>query len=239
MPEKCSSPKRPTQKRHIIDEENLSPSPKFLRDHNYAKSTNKMHSPLQKQDQSITNKKPKSKIRNLQQQIRRSKTKMTKMADIINDLQENLIIKGETADELHTTFDKLQLSIFYNTKNNNSTSPCGRRYTNDVKEFALTLNYYSPKAYQYVRSIIPLPNPSLIRKWSSSVECEPDFLVESFQSLKNELENSPMKKDCCLIIDAMSIRKQTEWETKNDQYAGFINYGEVTPEKQIPWLQKH
>jgi hypothetical protein len=93
--------------------------------------------------------------------------KMTKMADIINDLQENLIIKGETADELHTTFDKLQLSIFYNTKNNNSTSPCGRRYTDDVKEFALTFNYYSPKAYQYVRSIIPLPNPSLIRKWSS------------------------------------------------------------------------
>ena len=40
-----------------------------------------------------------------------------------------------------------------------------------------------------------------------------------------------MKKDCCLIIDAMSIRKQTEWDTKNDQYAGFINYGEVTPEK--------
>ena len=130
MPEQCPSPKHPTRKRHIIDEENLSPSPKFLRDHNYAK-------------------------------------KMTKMADIINDLQENLIIKGETADELHTTFDKLQLSIFYNTKNNNSTSPCGRRYTDDVKEFALTLNYYSPKAYQYVRSTIPLPNPSLIRKWSS------------------------------------------------------------------------
>lgn len=29
----------------------------------------------------------------------------------------------------------------------------------------------------------------------------------------------------------MSIRKQTEWDPKNDQYAGFINYGEVTPEK--------
>ncbi len=60
MPEQCSSPKRPTRKRHIIDEENLSPSPKLLRDHNYAKPTNKMHSPLQKQDQSITNKKLKT-----------------------------------------------------------------------------------------------------------------------------------------------------------------------------------
>ena len=157
-----------------------------------------MHLPLKKQDPEITNKKLKSKIRNLQQQLRRSKKKMTNMADIINDLQQNLIIKNEVADELHTTFDKLQLSIFYNTKNNTSTAPCGRRYTDDIKEFALTLNYYSAKAYQYVRSIIPLPNPSLIRKWSSSVKCEPGFLAESFESLTKDLKNSPTKKDCCM-----------------------------------------
>ena len=34
------------------------------------------------------------------------------MADIINDLQENLLIKTKIADNLHATFDKLQLSIF-------------------------------------------------------------------------------------------------------------------------------
>ena len=55
------------------------------------------------------------------------------MADIINDLQENLLIKTKIAENLHATFDKLQLSIFYNTRNNTSTSPCGRRYTDDIK----------------------------------------------------------------------------------------------------------
>ena len=84
------------------------------------------------------------------------------MSDVIDSLEQNLIVKTEIAD-------KLQLSIFNNTKNNTTISPCGRRYTDDIKEFSLTLYFYSPKAYEYVRSIIPLPNPSLIRKWSSSV----------------------------------------------------------------------
>ena len=230
IPEQRWSPKRYARKRNITDEEISVPAAKILRDHNYAKPEDKVHLPPKKQDPEITNKKLKSKIRNLQQQLRRSEKKMTNMADIINDLQQNLIIKYEVADELHTTFDKLQLSIFYNTKNNTSTAPCGRQYTDDIKEFALTLNYYSAKAYQYVRSIIPLPNPSLIRKWSSSVKCEPGFLAESFESLTKDLKNSLTKKDCCMIIDAMSIRKLTEWDPKNKQYSGFVNCGELTPE---------
>ena len=110
------------------------------------------------------------------------------MADIINNLQDDLVIKSEIADRLHTSFDTLQLSIFHNAKNNTTISPNGRRYTDDIKQFALTLYFYSPKAYQYVRSIIPLPNPSLIKKWSSSVDCEPGFLAEAFKSLETEVK---------------------------------------------------
>ena len=35
------------------------------------------------------------------------------------------------------------------------------------------------------------------------------------------------KKDCCLIIDAMSIRKQTLYDAHQDKYAGFVNYGDI------------
>ena len=115
-------------------------------------------------------------------------------------------------------------------KNNTTISPCGRRYTDDIKEFSLTLYFYSPKAYEYVRSIIPLPNPSLIQKWSSSVDCEPGFLQEAFQSLQSEVDKTPSKRDCCLIVDAMAIRKQTLWDQKNQKYSGFVNYGPIIPE---------
>ena len=161
------------------------------------------------------------------------------MSDVINSLEQNLIVKTEVADRLHASFDKLQLSIFHNAKNNTTISPCGRRYTDDIKEFALTLHYYSSKAYEYVRSIIPLPNPSLIRKWSSSVNCKPGFLQEAFQSLQSEVEEIPLKKDCCLIIDAMSIRKQTLWDAKKEQYSGFVNYGPIQPKDPDTIASKH
>ena len=63
----------------------------------------------------------KSQIRNWKVKWRTYSSKITKMADIMNDLQRNIITALKVralADELHTTFDKLKLSIFYNTKNN-------------------------------------------------------------------------------------------------------------------------
>ena len=169
-------------------------------------------------------------MKNLQQQLRRSKKKIGNMADLINNLQGDLITKSEIANRLHSSFDTLQLSIFHNAKNNTTVSPTGTRYTDDIKEFAMTLHYYSPKTYRYVRSIIPLSNPSLIRKWSSSVECEPGFLDEAFKPLEAEVKLSPKKMDCSLIIGAMAIRKQTVVDPKGkERYVGHVNYGPMTP----------
>ena len=69
------------------------------------------------------------------------------MADLIQELQQKLILRPEDAEYMHAKFDDIQLSIFRDTKNNVSCDPCGRRYSDNVKEFATTLNYYSPKAY--------------------------------------------------------------------------------------------
>ena len=153
------------------------------------------------------------------------------MGDIIEDLKQKLLLCQDDAELLSAKFNGVQLAIFRDTKNNSTCDPRGRRYSDFVKEFAVTLNYYSPKAYEYVRSVIPLPQPSLIRKWSSIVECNPGFFKESFESLKKEALVSPEKKDCCLIIDGMAIRKQTLWDSKNDKYVGFVDYGNILPEK--------
>jgi hypothetical protein len=134
-------------------------------------------------DRSELQQKLRQKIKGLQQQLRRSKKKLQSMKDLILHLQEKLVISTEQAGILHAAFDNLQLSLFQNAKDNLSSTPTGRRYSDEVKEFALTLYFYSPKAYRYVRSIIPLPNQSLLRKWSSSVNCEPGFFKEAFTAI--------------------------------------------------------
>ena len=163
----------------------------------------------------------KRKIKSLQQQLRRTKAKKQTMTDIIHELEQKLMLSSEDAENMHSKFDWLQLSLFRDTRNNVSCSPCGRRYSDGVKEFAITLNYYSPKAYRYVRSILPLPHPSLIRKWSSVLECEPGFIKEAFYSIQQDTINCPDKKDCFLVIDDMRIRAQTLWDPKQDKYVGF------------------
>ncbi|CAB4022717.1 DNA transposase THAP9-like [Paramuricea clavata] len=232
MPEGSSTHqghKRPISCEHLLST--------IYHDHCYGKRQKLIQqTPLQEihgnscQDEEISKKQLKHKIKNLQQQLRRCKKKIGNMAELIDKLQEELIIKSDVADKLHASFDKIQLSIFQNVQKNSQSLPCGRRYTDDIKEFALTLYFYSPKAYQYVRSILPLPNPSLIRKWASSVDCEPGFLKEAFKALSDEVKQCLDKKDCYLIMDAMSIRKETVWDKKNDRYDGFINYGTVNPE---------
>ena len=38
------------------------------------------------------------------------------------------------------------------------------------------------------------------------------------------ISGSPVNKDCCLVLDAMSIRKQTLWDAENDRYSGFVDH---------------
>ena len=132
------------------------------------------------------------------------------MSNLISHLQKKLVISSEQAGILHAAFENLQLSLFKNTKTNVKRKPSGRRYDDQMQEFALTLYFYSPKAYKYVRSIILLPNPSSLRKWSSSVNCEPGFSEEAFNTLASDVSRDATKKDCCMIIHAMAIRKQKE-----------------------------
>ena len=104
------------------------------------------------------------------------------MNQMISKIKSKMLIKTAEAELLQNNFDGMKLSLFTNALKNSQGSSTGRRYSDKIKEFALTLHFYSPKAYKYVRSIMPLPHPSLIRKWACSLNCEPEFLNESFNT---------------------------------------------------------
>ena len=152
------------------------------------------------------------------------------MKGLINKLKKQLLVKTEKAALLNNHFGNLQLSLFENSMKNGKCTPKKRRYTQDITEVALTLYFYSPQAYNYVRSILHLLHPSMLRKWSTSVNCQPGFLSEVFQSLAAEVQKSADKKECALILDGMAIRKQTIYDPKEDRYVGFVDYGGALPE---------
>ena len=210
------------------DAQQMTTADKVSHDHRYCKQVEPKDTGTERSD---LEDKLKRKIKSLQQQLRRTKAKQETMNDIINELQQKSILTNDDAQNLHAEFDEIQLSIFRDTKNNVSCLPNGRRYSDIVKEFAVTLHFYSPKAYEYVKTILPLPHESLIKKWSSVIECQPGFVKESFESLQKDIAKCPEKRDCCLIVDAMSTRKQMLYDSTQDKYVSFVNYGPIPTEK--------
>ena len=184
------------------------------------------------EERDMLQKKLGQKIRNLQQQLCRTKQRAQTMGEVIKILKDKLLISSKEAESLQSTFEGTHLEFLYNFKENLKCQPSGRRYSDEIKEFALTLHFYSPKAYKYVRSIVPLPNPSLVKKWSASFKCAPGFIEDAFTSLSNEIAASNNSRDCCLVIDAMSIRKQTLWNPEEDKYSGFTDLGDTIPNRQ-------
>lgn len=70
----------------------------------------------------------------------------------------------------------------------------GKSITLELKKFALTLHFYSPSAYDYVRNIFSkrLPHVSTLRKWYSTINGLPGFSSESFKAISMKVEE--MKK---------------------------------------------
>ena len=62
----------------------------------------------------------------------------------------------------------------------------GVRYSQSLRAFALTLNFYSPKAYEYVRKTFCncLPHAKTLQKWYQNVSGEPGFSQEVCEALK-------------------------------------------------------
>lgn len=67
-----------------------------------------------------------------------------------------------------------------------------------------------------------LPHPSSIANRTSTVNAEPGFFKEVFETL----QLFPLTdRDCNLVLDGMSIRKQILWDSKNEKFIGYCDFG--------------
>ena len=165
------------------------------------------------------------KIKILQQKVRRLHEKVKNLTQALQKLEEKQLISADTHQFLKNTFSGLTLELLDNELRNTKLPVHARRYSNEVKQFALTLNFYSQKAYNYIRGIFVLPHPSSIRQWTSSVNCKPGFLTEVINYLGQQAKNDPYFGDCCLIFDSMALRKETPYNHATKQYEGNVDLG--------------
>lgn len=67
----------------------------------------------------------------------------------------------------------------------------------ELRAFALTLNYYSAAAYDYLRKTFGkcLPHLRTLRKWYGVINGKPGLLAEALKSVKNKVQTLPKKND--------------------------------------------
>lgn len=143
------------------------------------------------------------------------------MESLITDLKEKNLLNDEDADIL-TSIDVKVRDIIKRCVSKMKEQPVSKDYPASTRVFALTLFYYSPKAYTYVRKTC-LPHPRTIAKWFQNVDGEAGFTKESFSVLKVKSEKSGETLLCSLMMDEMAIKKHIEWD--GNKYHGYVDMG--------------
>ena len=104
------------------------------------------------------------------------------------------------------------------------------KYSPEVRSFALTLHFYSPRAYEYVRGVCKnrLPAPRTLRSWYASVDGGPGCTSESLVAIKLKVDEALAKNKkivCNLVMDEMAIRKHIHYDHIQKKYHGYVDFG--------------
>ena len=165
------------------------------------------------------------KVKTLKQKLKRKECKIDSLAGIIKKLKDDQYITTDAAQVLDNNFSGVTCELFKSELKNKDRPAKGHRYTDEIKKFALTLHFYSPRAYNFVRSFFSLPCPSSLSNWTSSVNCEPGFFQDVFNYLQEKAKEDISYRDCALIFDGMYIKSGIVYNKSNGNYEGFANFG--------------
>lgn len=98
--------------------------------------------------------KMKSQIKVLQQKVRRQNIKIKNMSELFKEMKKKGLLDAEMECTITNKFDGIFLELFKNQLKNKKRRVEGQRYSHEIKQFAMTLNYYFPKAFNYCRSVL-------------------------------------------------------------------------------------
>ena len=171
------------------------------------------------------------KLKTQRQKARRLKSKLTSLKGVIKKLKQKNLISDNCQEQLDKSLSGVPKAIMDRLLSNKKGK--GHKYPPELKSFALTLQFYSSKAYEFVRQKLnlALPHQAHIRRWYAKVPAAPGFTQPAFVAIKAKVNEAREKGNsvvCALMLDEMAIRKQVSWDGK--QFTGYVDLGNGTPD---------
>lgn len=216
----------------------VSSSRKAAHGHDHTYHINKSSRRLKQQVDDLVNKlkKLQNSYKVSKQKTRRLKRKVSTLASVASELQKKQLINSDCAAILETTFSGVPKELMKRLVSQIVKKNPGA-YPPELRSFALTLKFYSTKAYNYVRKSfnLGLPHVSVIPSWYTSMDGEPGFTKDALTAMKAQVLAA--KRDgkeviCSLMLDEMSIRKHVEWDGK--RMRGYVDLGTGIDDDSLP-----
>ena len=109
--------------------------------------------------------------------------KVSSLSDLIQKLKKHNLLSDNGADMLSACCNGIPLSLFKRINRNEQLGHLSREnYSPELRKFALTLHFYSPKAYKYVHDTfqLSLPHTSTLKTRYRAINGKPGLTEESF-----------------------------------------------------------
>ena len=154
---------------------------------------------------------------------------------LLLELKKLKLLSEENERSMNDNFGHMATELFKNEARSYNKSS-GSKYSQEIKEFAISLHFYRPRANNFVRMSLNLPHPATIRSWSVNIECEPGFLKKSCEFVEGQANEG--QKDCVLMLDEISIRKQLQWNKKGPNLLEILTMAllKLKPVTQLPLM---
>ncbi len=172
------------------------------------------------------------KLKLEKEKTKRLKQKVDSLAEVISVLKQKSLISSGCAEMLENSFSGVPKEILIRVEHGKRS-----KVSEELRSFAMTLHFYSAKAYAYVRECfdLALPHPDTIRTWYSNISADPGFTKASFCAIQAHAQDRTKEGKetiCALMMDEMAIRKHVELSA--GKFHGYVDLGCGTVDDSLP-----
>lgn len=163
------------------------------------------------------------------EKTKRLRNRVSHLKQVVNVIRRKDLLSPGACEILEKTFSGLPLALMKRMLANSRKGKIIRqKYDEVIRSFAMTLHFYSSKAYEFVRKTfnLALPSQRVIRSWFSNIPCEPGFSQPAFDSLRAKVADYRTRGQpvlCSLMYDEMSIKKHID--LFDGKSWGYVNVG--------------
>lgn len=158
--------------------------------------------------------------------IKKARQTIKSLQTVLKDLQTRNLLTSQESDILKH-LDQGTKELVKREIRKKKKLPVNKTYNVALRQFALSLHFYSPKAYNYVRYKFynSLPHPKTISRWYQSVHGEPGIITEALEAIKRRANSVSHRLVGTLVFDEVAIRQHIDYY--KGKMVGYVDCGKL------------